>query len=450
MMSNIYGQNVSDKARNDKMDMFVTLASGLQRSAIGVILLIGSDADELLSRFFSAALPTEPGQIKLGDFVDEHDNVIDQVLIVNVPIDIDKIRKVYCSANFVNVNVRPDRRINVSDDIDVFDRSNISGKADISDKASISYSDKANIFDKDNISDKAKVCDKVKIYEITTHGGIRIIQRVIETMERAGAKFVDNDTLISSDIIPVIYQLDNIVAAEAYKILPRVKSTAAVKFLLYQAHNGLARLISCRDEDVLKQIFRYWPAVNALLNGIRVVIAGPPNAGKSTLINTLTRVEHSLVADFPGTTRDYVSANAILSDLPVELIDTAGLGQTDDILSRQSSEQTIKQIQQADVIFAILDSTNLTESKRFLEQLNVIIPNSDNIVYLINKIDRKDIAIDTLDFLPPNRRVLKISALNNINSDKIADMLVKIVGLEGFDYRFPTVFTEYLALYFSR
>ncbi len=402
-------KNSNRNSYNVSCDTLVTLASGFGKSAIGTIQIIGPNADKLVSEFFSEKLPANFGQIKLGKFMDESGDIIDQILLVKLPITDDCINE-----------------------------------AQTKSKNSI------NQHEKEQIAQREQRCDNIKsaIYEITTHGGIRILQRIIETFERAGAKFIDTEELISSEqIISQTYQLNNIVARQAYKLLPKAQSPLAVKFLLYQAHNGLSELISCNDKQRIEQAFIYWPAIKYLVNGLRVVIVGPPNAGKSTLTNALGQLEHALVADFPGTTRDYVSVNALIGDLPVELIDTAGLGQTKDILHEQAERQTIRQIDKADVIFAVIDSTDLSVSKQFFEKLSDITDNQSRIVYLINKIDSQNSVMP--DFLPASQPILKISALNNIGLGTIANVLWEFVGLKSFNYRMPTIFTEHLALYFS-
>jgi tRNA modification GTPase len=91
-----------------------------------------------------------------------------------------------------------------------------------------------------------------------------------------------------------------------------------------------ALIRSCND---LADELQHWldcPRVETLKNGVRVVVAGPPNAGKSSLINAIAGVERAIVADAPGTTRDYIEVPLSISGLPVLLTDTAGMREAQD------------------------------------------------------------------------------------------------------------------------
>jgi tRNA modification GTPase len=107
------------------------------------------------------------------------------------------------------------------------------------------------------------------------------------------------------------------------------------------------------DCAVLRDDFRQWlgrPRVEPLKDGVRVVVAGPPNAGKSSLINTLSGEDRAIVTDIPGTTRDHIEIPLSLGGVPVRLTDTAGLRATDDQVEAIGVERTAKLIEAADVL----------------------------------------------------------------------------------------------------
>jgi tRNA modification GTPase len=275
-----------------------------------------------------------------------------------------------------------------------------------------------------------------EFFEITSHGGLRIVQRILDTLQHAGARLVPARELIAKNL-----NLTDPVAREAYRLLPEAKTALAVKFLLAQAQQG----IPAGSKDALK----YWPAVEFLLRGATVVLAGPPNAGKSTLLNALARGDHALVADLPGTTRDSVHASVDLGGLPVELIDTAGLGTTDDPLADEVRTKTLRRIADADCAFLLLDAADLNASRRFIHEFQTG-PAHPRTVVLLNKIDHPDRQVHLDDFklkenFPAAWLCLEISALKQTNLDKIPGLLQQALGLAGFDYRNPTVFSPGLA-----
>ncbi len=283
-----------------------------------------------------------------------------------------------------------------------------------------------------------KLPNAENIYEITTHGGVRILQRIIETFERAGAKLIE-----AMDLIAETYQIDNPVTREAYNLLPSAKTTLAAKFLLHQAHDGLSRFFDIPDAKLPAEVFQYWPAIRHLLDGIKIVITGPANVGKSTLLNGLSEIDHALVADIPGTTRDYVTARIEIDGLPAELVDTAGLGDTSDPLERLASRQTRLQLENADVVLSVFDASSCAGANRFLCDIQKLIKPEAGIIILLNKIDRGEPSFSGGDF-PENYPCLKISALKQTNLKDINELVIASVGLKGFDYRKPAIFADSL------
>ncbi|WP_111896224.1 tRNA uridine-5-carboxymethylaminomethyl(34) synthesis GTPase MnmE [Acinetobacter sp. MB5] len=92
-----------------------------------------------------------------------------------------------------------------------------------------------------------------------------------------------------------------------------------------------------------------------LREGLQVVIAGKPNAGKSSLLNALAGVERAIVTDIAGTTRDVLHEKLSLNGLPITLTDTAGLRETGDIVEKEGIRRAIKEIEQADLLLLVYD-----------------------------------------------------------------------------------------------
>ncbi|ANF82964.1 tRNA uridine(34) 5-carboxymethylaminomethyl synthesis GTPase MnmE [Acinetobacter sp. NCu2D-2] len=92
-----------------------------------------------------------------------------------------------------------------------------------------------------------------------------------------------------------------------------------------------------------------------LREGLQVVIAGKPNAGKSSLLNALAGIERAIVTDIAGTTRDVLHEKITLNGLPITLTDTAGLHETGDIVEKEGIRRAIKEIEQADLLLLVYD-----------------------------------------------------------------------------------------------
>ena len=115
-------------------------------------------------------------------------------------------------------------------------------------------------------------------------------------------------------------------------------------------------------KDLLKSVaslLETAPLGHRLRSGYRLVLAGPPNAGKSSLLNALLGLDRALVSSIPGTTRDTVEESILLAGFSVRLIDTAGLRPSSDPLEQEGMARTRAAMKTADLVLALIDSHNL-------------------------------------------------------------------------------------------
>ena len=122
-----------------------------------------------------------------------------------------------------------------------------------------------------------------------------------------------------------------------------------------------------------------------LSEGMKIVIAGPPNAGKSSLLNSLAGRESAIVTEIPGTTRDVLREQIQIDGLPLHIVDTAGLRETGDIVEKEGIKRAWDEIIQSDRVLLVLDSNIDTSEmeKHFFEQL----PEQTKTTIIRNKID---------------------------------------------------------------
>ena len=153
--------------------------------------------------------------------------------------------------------------------------------------------------------------------------------------------------------------------------------------------------------------------------GIKTVIVGKPNVGKSTLLNSLLREERAIVTHVAGTTRDVIEEVINIKGIPLVLVDTAGIRQTDDIVENIGVTKSKEFIEKADLVLLVLDASKELE-KEDREVIEKIKENSKKAIVLLNKIDLAK-KIDLKEFDLEN--VVEISAKDNIG---IEDMEEKI------------------------
>ncbi len=116
-------------------------------------------------------------------------------------------------------------------------------------------------------------------------------------------------------------------------------------------------LLTQETEGILQKLVNSFSLGNAIKNGIPMVIVGKPNAGKSTLLNALLEDDRAIVSNTPGTTRDTIEELLNIDGITYRIIDTAGLGKTQDEIEHMGVQRTIKKLSEAKIILLVVDAT---------------------------------------------------------------------------------------------
>src|SRR5215467_1898834 len=124
-----------------------------------------------------------------------------------------------------------------------------------------------------------------------------------------------------------------------------------------------------------------------LRDGLRVAIAGPPNAGKSTLFNRLARREAAIVSPYPGTTRDVLELHLDLGGYPVTVLDTAGIRATSDPVEREGVRRASEQAAGADLVLWLLDATAMGPEAIAEGKRSIALPVGSELWFVANKMD---------------------------------------------------------------
>lgn len=124
-----------------------------------------------------------------------------------------------------------------------------------------------------------------------------------------------------------------------------------------------------------------------LREGLSLVIAGRPNAGKSTLINCLAGRDVAIVTEIAGTTRDVMREHILLDDLPLHIIDTAGLRESDDVVEKEGIKRAWQELKQADCVLLVVDVNDPEHHHVLTKEIRVALPTDVPIITVFNKID---------------------------------------------------------------
>jgi len=159
-----------------------------------------------------------------------------------------------------------------------------------------------------------------------------------------------------------------------------------------------------------------------LKEGINTVIVGKPNVGKSSLLNALVKEDRAIVTEIAGTTRDTIEESITIKGIPLKIIDTAGIRETDDIVEEIGVEKSKKALENADLVLMLLDATfEIQEEDKVL--LDLI--KNKNYIVLINKID-VDVKINKNEI----ETILNRNNENN-NSGKLNEKMLRIIEISA-------------------
>ena len=300
-----------------------------------------------------------------------------------------------------------------------------------------------------------KTFTREDVVEINCHGGIATTNKVLELLLDNGARLAEPGEFTKRAFLNGRIDL---LEAEATMDLISSKSETARKIsintltgetsnLIKSLRSDLVQIISNIEvnidypeyEDVedmtndkvlpnikkfrerLENIIKKSEDSKVIKEGIKVGIIGKPNVGKSSLLNALIEEEKAIVTNIPGTTRDIVEGSLIVSGIPLNIIDTAGIRKTEDTVEKIGVEKSLKIIDTSDLLIYILNNNEeiTEEEKEILEKTK----NKKRII-VGNKIDLKT---------KLNKKLLdsyiEISVKENIGIDKIKDEIKRLFNI---------------------
>jgi len=293
-------------------------------------------------------------------------------------------------------------------------------------------------------------------FEVNCHGGVVAVRAVLDCLRLAGARVVSwHDLPVGGQTAAGVLSPASLRGA-ALSRLPRAQTRLAAKMLLHQARGVLAdalgavrhELVACRTLpsptsiptaagralEMLRGLVATAPLGTALVDPPKVLIAGPQNVGKSTLLNALLHRERVIVHPHPGTTRDVVRETVSIRGVPFELMDSAGIRHGGDELEQQAIKRTTDLLAQCDVLLLVYDVRQpVAEALRQMPPLD----SRTRTLVIGNK-------IDLCPRLPEARSHIFISAREGRNLSHVEDALVAPYKalIPACERGGPVVFTE--------
>jgi tRNA modification GTPase len=296
------------------------------------------------------------------------------------------------------------------------------------------------------------------VVEINCHGGIITTNQILELLLENGVRLAEPGEFTKRAFLNGRIDLTQ---AESVMDLINAKTKMAKDMALKGLTGNISDLVRKLRDEILKilsniavnidypeyqdeeQITRelietkikdYKTKIETIINnakegrivkeGIKTLIIGKPNVGKSSLLNRLINEEKAIVTDIAGTTRDIVEGKVILDGIELNIIDTAGIRDTKNKIEKIGVEKTKKLIPEADLILFLLNNNELISSKE-LDLLKKI--KHKNVIVVVNKIDLKEkINLEEVKDYP----IVKLSVLNNKGIVDLKNKIKELFNLE--------------------
>ena len=292
------------------------------------------------------------------------------------------------------------------------------------------------------------------IVEISCHGGISTTKRILEIILNKGARLAEKGEftkraylngridLLEAEGVNDLLNSDS----ELNRRISINKVSGKLSELIKNFKNNLLNIISdiavnidypeYTDiyvttnenikkeidyiEDSLKNILKNSEDGEIIKTGINTAIIGRPNVGKSSILNSLLEYDTAIVTNIPGTTRDLVEGSILIDGVTFNLIDTAGIRETDDIVEKYGVNKSLEQINKADLVILVLNNNEkLTDYDKELIQKS----NNKKRIVVVNKIDLES-KLDISDLSLKN-----VIYINTIEKEKIEILKEKIIEL---------------------
>ena len=303
---------------------------------------------------------------------------------------------------------------------------------------------------------KTFTCEDV--VEINTHGGIATTNRVLELLITNGARLAEPGEFTKRAFLNGRIDL---VEAEGIMNLIEAKSEVSRKLALKQVDGVVSKNIKALREKIMKlianiavnidypeyedilevttndvkeeisyieakldEILKESSETTLVLEGLKTVILGRPNVGKSSILNMLLNEEKAIVTDIAGTTRDVVEGTLNLNGVYLRLLDTAGIHEATDKVEEIGINKSLDLIKEAELILLVLDnSKELTDEDRRLLELT----KNKNRIIIVNKTDLEG----KLEIEAEN--IVYISAINKTGLDELRKKIVAMFNLDSIN-----------------
>lgn len=338
-----------------------------------------------------------------------------------------------------------------------------------------------NIVENNNIIDEVivsyfkapKSYTTENICEINSHGGNVIVRKILELCLKNGADLAEPgeftkraflngriDLLQAESVIDIIdaksereaqsgiKQLEGFLSKEIAEIKQKIMDVMVnIEVSIDYPEYDVDDVTNKQIEDMLdytkkrlEKLDKSFENGKLIKEGIKTVIVGKPNAGKSSLLNAILKEDRAIVTEYEGTTRDTIEEFVNINGIPLKLVDTAGIRKAKDKVEKIGIEKSREMTKNADLVIAIFDASEEL-SKEDIEILELI--KNKKTIIILNKIDLKT-KIDEKDerLRQVSSSIIKVSALKRIGIEELYNKITKLFELDEINLDQEVVITN--------
>ena len=289
--------------------------------------------------------------------------------------------------------------------------------------------------------------------EIDCHGGVYVVKRVLETVLKYGARpaepgeftkraFLNGriDLSQAESVIDIIHSKNEFALKSSLSQLSGAVSEK-IKEVRGEILHEIAFIESALDDPEHVSIDGYGERLSEIINeviskievllknsengkllkeGITTVIVGKPNAGKSSLLNTLVGEERAIVTDIAGTTRDVLEEQINLNGIILNVIDTAGIRETEDVVEKIGVDRAKKYLNNADLVIYVVDTSTALDENDF--EIMEMLKDRQTII-LLNKSDLKPLTTSSDIVKYVDKKMIQISAKEQLGIDELENTI---------------------------
>ena len=385
------------------------IGTALSNSGISIIRISGKDSLNIINKIFSSSSKLEPNHIIYGKIIDNGE-ILDNVLVSYF-----KAPHSYTGEDVCEINCHGGTQIT-------------------KDILEIVLENGAALAEPGEFSKRAFLNGKMDLSQ--AEAVINLINAKTKTESRIAAKNMEGDLSkkikeLREELVELMAQIEVSVDYPEYDY-EEIEPTSITSLL---------------DKKIseIKHILDTYDHGKYIKNGVNVAILGKPNVGKSSLLNNLANYEKAIVTDIPGTTRDIVEETINLGNIVLNISDTAGIRDTDDIIEKIGVEKSLKILDEVDLVLYLINGEEGI-SKEDFQILSKIKNKGIKYIPVINKIDltKKSILSTIMNELEHNgiKKAVCISAQENDGIDDLKNEITRLFNVSDLDYSHELIITN--------